>query len=869
MDRRFLSLLVCLAAPGAPMVSSAQSIPSPSAALGIPIGADRTLADWSEINRYFSTLAAASPMVQLDTLGRTTQGRPMLLATISSVANIRKIEAIRAAQQRLADPRQLGQRDEARLVAEQPAVVVIQCNIHSTEIASSQMAMLLAHRLATNDTLARALEKVVVLLIPSANPDGQQMVVDWYEQGVGTRFEGGALPWLYHPYVGHDNNRDWFMVTQKETRLITDLLYRRWFPEVFYDVHQQGNRGMRLTVPPHVDPINPNIDPLIVRAINHIGSEMSLALEERGKKGVGDNATYDLWWHGGARSTPTRHNTVGVLTEAASVRIATPIVQDSADLTGHRRGLPVYTRRVNFPNPWPGGTWRQQDIIDYEMIAAEALIAMLAQQREQYVRNFVRLGRRAVEAGRTEAPRAYVIPARQHDPSAARRLADVLWLGAVEVDQATVPFSAGGVRYDSGSYVIRMDQPYRAHAKDLLEPQEFPAYTPPGGSTERPYDVAGWTLPLQMGVRVARIDSLPDLTTRRMASPDSTRRTRSCVARAGEAAGEVVLDPRDTEGRRLLARALSSGATARIARRPTMLARGGVLPAGAVFLRGSTVHPDPNMSCGSVARGGERSAGLEAMRPMRIGLYRPWTSEMDEGWTRWVLEDFGIQYSSVTDSMVRAGRLRDQFDVILVPDMSLRAIRDGMSADSIPARYAGGLGTAGIDTLRRFAEAGGTLVLMDGSTALSSALGLPVRRIVVPSGGSADDGSPDGATVPESLYAPGSIFRVLVDRDHPVGYGMPDTAAVYFSNSVTFEPTDASKVQVIARYPARQEDILLSGFLQGGGAIAGKAAAVEVMTGRGRVIMFGFRPQHRAQSYGTFKMLFNALLDGRAAAGRR
>ena len=869
MHCRRISLFILAAALGTPAALHPQGIPSPSAVLGIQIGADRTLADWVEINRYFSTLATASPMVELDTLGQTTEGRPLLLATISSVANIRKIEAIRAAQRRLADPRGLDPREEARLIAEQPAVVVIQCNIHSTEIASSQMAMLLAHRLATNDTLARALDRVVVLLLPSANPDGQQMVVDWYEQGVGTPHEGGTLPWLYHPYVGHDNNRDWFMVTQKETRLITDLLYRQWFPQVFYDVHQQGNRGMRLTVPPHVDPINPNIDPLIVRAINHIGSEMSLALEERGKQGVGDGATYDLWWHGGARSTPTRHNMVGVLTEAASVRIATPIVQDSANLTGHPRGLPVYTRRVNFPNPWPGGTWRMSDIIDYELIAAEALIAMLSQQREQYVRNFVRLGRGAVEAGRTAAPRAFVIPATQHDPSAAARLAEVLWLGAVEVDEATAAFSAGGVRYDSGSYVIRMDQPYRAHAKDLLEPQRFPAYVAPGGSPERPYDVAGWTLPLQMGVRIAAVDSLPKLTTRRITSADAARRARSCAARASDSAGEVVLDPRDTESRRLLARALAGGASARIARRPTPLARGGALPAGAVFVRSAAVQASPPANCSPVSRGAARTSGAVELRPTRIGLYRPWTAEMDEGWTRWVLEDFGIQYRSITDSMVRSGRLRDQFDVILVPDMSLRAIRDGVSADSIPARYAGGLGTAGIDTLRRFAEAGGTLVLMDGSSALSAALALPVRRIEVPSGGrGGDTASSGGAPAPGRLYAPGSILRVLVDGTHPVAYGMPDTAAVYFSNSVTFDPTDASKVQVIARYPARSEDILLSGFLQGGEAIAGKAAAVEVMTGRGRVIMFGFRPQHRAQSYGTFKMLFNALLDDRTAAGR-
>src|ERR671918_1766099 len=263
-------------------------LPTPREHLGFEVGADRQLADWAQIVGYFEKLAAASPEVELDTLGPTTQGRPLIVATISSAENIRKIDAIRAAQRRLADPRSLSAADERSLVATQPAVVVIQCNIHSTEIASAQMAMELAHRLVTIDTLRRVLDDVVVLLIPSANPDGEQMVVDWYRRNLGTRWEGGPIPWLYHPYVGHDNNRDWYMVTQKETRLVTDLLYRRWFPEIFYDVHQQGSYGMRLTVPPHVDPINPNVDPLIVRAINHVGAEMSLALESAGKQGVGD-----------------------------------------------------------------------------------------------------------------------------------------------------------------------------------------------------------------------------------------------------------------------------------------------------------------------------------------------------------------------------------------------------------------------------------------------------------------------------------------------------------------------------------------------------------------------------------------------------
>jgi len=327
----------------------ARTVPSPQQHLGFAIGADRTLADWSQITGYFQRLAGASPAVHVDTLGTTTNGQPFIVVAVSTPRNIARLPALRAAQARLADPRRLTPDEERRLVASQPSVVFISNNIHATEIGASQMAMELAYRLATNDTLQRYLDKEVVLIAPSMNPDGQRMITEWYRKNLGTKWEGGPLPWLYHPYVGHDNNRDWFMVTQKETRLVTDYLYGVWFPEIFYDVHQMGAEGARIFVPPLVDPVNPNLDPIIVRGIAHIGSEMAMALEERGKSGVATSVIYDLWWHGGARSTPTRHNMVGVITEAASVRIATPITQDTSQLRGHARGLPKYERRRRRP----------------------------------------------------------------------------------------------------------------------------------------------------------------------------------------------------------------------------------------------------------------------------------------------------------------------------------------------------------------------------------------------------------------------------------------------------------------------------------------------------------------------------------------
>src|SRR5688572_19351086 len=698
---------------GAQTPARPAAIPTPREHLGFTVGADRTLADWGQITGYFQRLAAASPAVHLDTLGLTTNGQPFIVAIVSSPANIARLSEIRAAQALLADPRRLTPDEERRLIATQPSVVFISNNIHGSEIGASQMAMELAHRLATNDTLQRHLEREVVLIAPSMNPDGQRMITEWYRKNVGTRWEGGPLPWLYHHYVGHDNNRDWFMVTQQETRLVTDYLYGAWFPEIFYDVHQMGAEGARIFVPPLVDPVNPNLDPLIVRGIAHIGAEMALALEERGKPGVANSVIYDLWWHGGARSTPTRHNMIGVITEAASVRIATPIEQDTSKMRGHARGLPKYERRVNFPNPWSGGVWRLRDIVEYELIAAEALVKLASEQREDYVRNFVAVGRRAIETGKAMAPYAFVLPAGQQDAGAVERLVDVLRLGRVEVERATAPFAVQGMTFQPGSYIVRMDQPYRAHAKDLLEVQQFPRMEQyPGGPPERPYDVAGWTLPLQMGVAV--FEAKEPLSVRTTPVTDTDPRVR-CVSRAS----------------------LTDAAAARDTKQYGCLTR----------------HP-------------------------RVGLYRSWTASMDEGWTRWVLDDFKFPYVSLSDSAVRAGNLRRRFDVIVIPDLSLRQLRDGMSPDAVPAPYAGGLGEDGIAALRRFAEEGGRLVLVDGATELApAALGVDVRLVTTGSGRAAAGAAEPAAEPPlEPLYAPGSILRVHLDTAHAVNAGMPASA---------------------------------------------------------------------------------------------
>ncbi len=476
----------------------AAQVPTPESVLGFRVGQDSMLASWRQIGDYFSRLAAASPRVRVDTLGPSTQGRPFLLVTISDPANLARRAELMENQRRLADPRTLGDAEAARITGGQPAVILIQCSIHSTEIAASQMSMELAWRLATDTALGRLLRGVVVLLVPSPNPDGVDIVGDWYRGSRGTRWDGSGPPWLYHPYVGHDNNRDWFMLTQVETRLLTRAVYRDWFPLVFYDIHQMGSSGSRMFVPPFTDPVNPNLDPAIVAGMNLVGATMASALIDAGRTGVAHQQTFDLWWHGGARSTPTRHNMIGILSEAASARLASPLCLAPDSVRQPRRG-------VNYPAPWVEGCWRLRDIVDYELITSLALVTLAHDQREAFVRRFLEANRRAIAAGRAGNPFAFVLPP-TGDQGRRAHLANLLIASGIEVHRARAAFAAGGAEYPAGTLVVRMDQSFRAHAKDLLERQDYPdrrAYA--GGPALPPYDVAAWTLPLQMDVASAAL----------------------------------------------------------------------------------------------------------------------------------------------------------------------------------------------------------------------------------------------------------------------------------------------------------------------------------------------------------------------------
>jgi hypothetical protein len=835
--------------------------PTPESQIGFQVGEDFKIASWSQIVNYFSLLADHSDRIEVETLGQSTNGRPFIVATISDPANLGRKEAIKADQRKLADPRLLAEGEAEAIAAEGKAVILIGCNIHATEIASSQMSMELAHTLVTSeDPLYRSIrENVVVLLVPSLNPDGIDIVRDWYLETLGTAWEGTDPPRLYHPYTGHDNNRDWFMLTQAETRLMTRLLYQEWFPQIIYDVHQMKNNGARFFVPPFFDPLNPNIAPLLQRQIMLVGSHMAHDLQVEDKPGVITSAVYDMWWHGGFRSTPYRHNTVGILTEAASARIASPIFQTLSDLEGSHRGLPKYWIQSNFPQPWKGGWWRLRDIVDYELIAARSLLKLASTHRQDWLKNQVLLGQRAIDRGKTVPPYAYVVPANQHDPIATYEMLRILQEGGVELHRAERDFDADGVSYPRGSHVVLMAQPYRAHAKDLLERQRYPDRRVGGedGPPERPYDVTGWTLPLQMGVRTVEVvDPFDaDLTITESALPSH---------RVPPVADGYFLANTTNNDVIALNRLTAKGYNAYWTNEERQ-AGSQSLPTGALFFpaKGGLATDMTGLAAelGIQPFTGKKPARGYRLRKPRLGLYQPYASKLDraagaedEGWTRWVLERYEFDYSTLYDAEIRAGDLNTRYDVILLPNVSLDLLLSGNSAAEMPPRYTGGIGDSGADELVAFVHGGGTLICMGNSTEFAlERLDLVVEQV-----------ESEHETY-EPFYAPGSILQVVLDETHPLGFGRTSPLPIYFAQNPVFE-VSGSAVPV-ATYP--NFNPLMSGWIHGDELIRNKTALVDAPAGKGRAILFGFRPQHRAQTHATFKLLFNAIYYGNAQPNAR
>ncbi len=839
----FVSLLA------APAWIQAEAVPTPEQHLGFKVGSDRKLANWEQIVDYFQKLSASSPRVAVQEIGRSTEDKPFLLSIISDPGNLSDLAKYQGLQARLADPRRIEGSGE-ELIREGKTVVLITCGIHATEVASSQMSMEFAWEMATaeDEETREILNNVIFLFVPSLNPDGLDIVDRWYQRTLGTPAEGTSPPELYQKYVGHDNNRDWFMFTQRETRLTVEKIHNRWHPQIVYDVHQMGSNAARIFVPPFIDPIEPNVDAILQAEIVDLGGWMFSRLIGAGRKGVVTNAIYDAFTP--ARAYQHYHAGVRILSESASAKLATPITVDWGDLRPGRNydsKLPSW----NFPEPWPGGQWRLRDIVEDQKIALKACLLHAARNRENWLRNFLQVGRKNLQR---VSPYAFLVPptARQRDPQATLELLQTLAFGEVEIHRAEASFRVPGAvsvstplgerertEFPAGTFIVYLKQPYGSFAKAMLEVQQYPELREsPDGPLVRPYDVTAHTLGMQMGVEVYQVDAPFEVEASRaepLSIPDGTI----------EGEGEYWLFSHAGNAFAKLANRLLK-ADRPLFWAPNGFQVGGIgFPAGTLMSRVGANRNDlakllKEVPIKVTQTRKQPELAWRRIRAPRIGLYKSWAASIDEGWTRWILEEYEFPYRRLVDKDIQDGTL-DDLDVIVIPDQSPKALKEGL-ADPYPEAFQGGLGRKGLDRLKSFAEEGGTLVF------LGEASQLPLSEWEI---GARD--RLEGLDTAD-FFIPGSLLRVKVNNRHPLGYGMPEEAAVMFVRSQAFDLVQAVSV---VDYP--EENLLLSGWQDGGFHLAGASGLAEVPLGRGSLVLVGFRTQFRAQARGSYKFLFNVL----------
>ncbi len=819
------------------------NVTSPEQAFGFAPGTDRKLADWTQLVSYFKTLGSQSDRVRYEEIGKTTEGRPFITVTLSAPENLSHLDEYKAIQAQLADPRTTTEEQAKSLIARGKTVLVVSCNVHSTEIASAQSASLFAYRLATENSpeIQQILKNVIIVLVPSLNPDGEQLVVDWYKKYLGTPYEGSSPVVLWHHYTGHDDNRDWSSFTQVETRLAVEKVINPWHPQILYDIHQMGSNGPRIYLPPWVDPIDPNVDPLLVQEMNALGTQTALEIAETGKQGVLIHGVYDFW--SPLRDYIALHNGLRILTESASVNIASPIDIPFSKLD---RGI-GYDAKVaawNFPDPWKGGHWSLGDIVAYQQDAFFSIARNAATYREQYLRNYYKLGEHAVHP--KGGPYAYVIPAEQRDPAATARLVNTLITGANEVEQATADFSADGKSFKQGSYIVKLAQPYGAFGKSILEIQDYPNIPEyPGGPLQRPYDVTAQTMPLLLGVTAVPVRKAFEVATTPVHTAAVTPGTFSPQAGAR---GYQFRD--ESNGSlyalfALLKQGLRAYRVAGAGQEPDTI----YLPQQPHLETALTQVAAKLPVLVQAATSAPQGPTFRVKLP-RIALYQSWIPSMDEGWTRFLFDQNGIPYTRVVDADIRNGNLNDRFDVVLLPDNAPGAITSGRygrgeegEGPQVPPEYRGGLGEGGMASLRRFTEDGGTVVALNKASEVYTGKSTPVVNAL------------EGIAA-KDFYIPGSILQVAVDTSNPLAFGSQPTVPIFFEQSPSFRVS--GDVQSVASYTS--EKPLLSGWILGAQYLRGTSALVNESLGKGHLILFGFRPQYRSQSEVTYRFLFNALL---------
>ncbi len=848
-------------------ISLSAQLPSPESYFGFKPGTDKMLINYDQLVGYLQTLEKGSKMIRMQEVGKSTLGKPMYVVCISSEKNITNLSRLVEINRQLALNPALSPQELTRLTDEGKVFVLVTLSMHSTEVGPSQAAPDIAYELLTNKQadLSKILDDVVFMMVPNHNPDGMDMVVSYYNKTKNTSLDGSSMPGVYHKYVGHNINRDFVWLTQAENKVVAHLYNLDWFPQVMIEKHQMGSTGPRYYVSPPHDPIAENVEAGIWNWQRVFGSQALTDMTAAGLKGVSLNYLFDDYWPG-STTTSIWKGVIGMLSEMASVNLASPIYIEPIELRTTGKGLGQYAKSINMPEPWPGGWWRLGDMIEYERVNTLSYLRTASMYRKDILEYRNSFTRNEIEKGHTTPPFYYLMPLIQRDQGEMVALVNLLAEHNIQTFQLTEDVLIENRLWKKGDLIIPTAQPFRSFIKEVMEKQTFPVrYYTAGGEMIRPYDVTSWSLPLHKGVEATEVNSKPvALDTKYVAVDLPFSLTSALPARAGT----LLFSVNNNESFKAVFAAFAAGLPVE---RTTgeFVYQGVTFPAGSFLVKGvkNPAEFSSKLTVSPMLLGdGTALPPATPLKLPRIAMIESWFSAMDAGWARFVFDQYGIPYTVLRPADMQTADLT-KFDVIVISDESKSVLMNGKmgqegaySIPRIPPENAKGMEKKGFDNLIRFITAGGRVLSWGGSAELfigAISIGddkakeefqLPVRNI-------AADLAKNG------LDVPGSLLKVQLAQNHPLTYGLPAEIGIFhrgtpvFMTSIPYLDMDR---RVIATFP--ETDILLSGFADKNVLLAKRAAMVWLRKGKGQIVMYGFSPHARGQMQGTYKLLFNGLL---------
>ena len=857
-----------------------QEIIKPEEFFGFRPGSDRMLFDYEQLISWLKCTDEASERMEMREIGKSPEGKTMYLVFISSPENIKNLDQLKSDNEKLAMDPGLSSSELAKL-KENPVFIMATLSMHSTEVGPTQAFPLIAWELCTTNDKDKLewLENTVFMVVPNHNPDGMDMIVNYYNKTKDTKNEGTSMPGVYHKYVGHDNNRDFVILSQSDTKAIAKVYNKEWYPQVFVEKHQMGITDTRYFVPPNHDPIAENVDEGVWNWIGIFGANLIKDMTAAGQSGVSQHYLFDNYWPG-STETCIWKNMVGFLTECASAKVATPVYVEPTEISVDGKGLAEYKKSVNMPLPWEGGWWRLGDIVDYEIVSTWSVLNTASINRKELLQYRNDLCKKQVKLGQTTAPYYYVMPASQHDQSELVYVVNLLKEHGIKVYELQEDFREGDKILQKGDVIIPMAQPYRAFIKEVMEKQEYPErHYMPGGEVIQPYDITTWSLPLHNGIKSFEIKTeQPEL----MNLITEIKREYSIGNPPSGNSAYWIFSSDNNESYKAAFLALSKNyQTGRV--NEDQKSRGQKIPAGSFVIKTPSDHTAQKNFLSEFLVAPLATDSLlpfTEIKMPKIALVESYFHDMDAGWTRFVLDSYHIPYKTWHPGDIASGSL-SEIDILIFPDEDKSVLMEGKykrgdsySISSYATEFTKGIGKEGMAKIARWIDEGGKIISWGGSVSLfEGSLSMENEKQEKSRKNEEEKTNKEEFQLPfkeiseslqkEGVYCPGSLVRLKLSKDNPLSLGMEEETAIFYRGKPVFStyiPMFDMDRRVIGKLP--EKDILLSGYMEKEKMLGNKPVMIWLKKGEGQLVLMGFSPQFRASTHASYKLLFNSILLG-------